>query len=237
MPGSARSFARSPRSAASVPVVRARGNGRAPRLRVRAIDSGRALVGDTSSRGERRKHRTRERLLDAALIVFLRRGYDGTTTGEIARAADLGSGTFYCHFRDRRAAFEGLAQRTTHAILERWTTALAPGTSVTRGVTLALEIVAAHWRSHRALARLLLEGGPSFGTAAHLRLVRELAAILRARFRRRNGSRLPAVNAHALAALVVGLGIEIGRLELDASRDRTRAVGRLIRTAGRAATA
>lgn len=187
------------------------------------------------SRAERRKLRTRERLLDAALVVFLRRGYDGATTAEIAHTADLGSGTFYCHFRDRRAAFEGLAQRTTLHVLERWKAALTPGTSVARGVTLALEIAAAHWRSERPLARLLLEGGPSFGTDAHLRLVAELATILRTRVRRGNGARVATDDARALAALVVGLAIEIGRLELDPGRGRSRAVARLIRAAGRAA--
>jgi AcrR family transcriptional regulator len=188
------------------------------------------------SRAERRKLRTRERLLDAALSVFLRRGYDGATTAEIAQAADLGSGTFYCHFRDRRAAFEGLAQRTTLFVLEHWKTALAPGMALARGVTLALEIAATHWRAHRPLARLLLEGGPSFGTDAHLRLVAELATILRTRFRRGNGARLASDDARGLAALVVGLAIEIGRLELDPQRKGSRAVARLIRAAGRAAS-
>ncbi|MGH7859653.1 MAG: helix-turn-helix domain-containing protein, partial [Candidatus Binatia bacterium] len=58
------------------------------------------------SRSERRKRETRDRLLDAALRVFKERGYDAATTGEIAAAADLGAGTFYCHFQDKRDVYE-----------------------------------------------------------------------------------------------------------------------------------
>ena len=154
MPASARSYARSPRPRAE----------------------------PAPARAARRKARTRERLLDAALAVFLARGYDGATTTEMARVADLGAGTFYCHFRDKRAAFDGVAHRASRTMMARWEDALVPGARLRDAVTLALEITAAFWREHPERARLLLEGGPSFGNSAHLRLVDDLAGTLRARF-------------------------------------------------------
>src|SRR6185369_1850949 len=92
------------------------------------------------TRAERRKERTRERLLDAALTVFLARGYDGATTTEMARAADLGAGTFYLHFRDKRAAFDGVAHRASRTMMERWRAALAPGMRLAEGITIGLDV-------------------------------------------------------------------------------------------------
>jgi AcrR family transcriptional regulator len=48
---------------------------------------------------------TRERLIAAAAADFEARGYHGTDTNRIARAAGYAPGTFYKHFVDKRAAF------------------------------------------------------------------------------------------------------------------------------------
>ncbi len=168
----------------------------------------------TLTRAERRKRETGERLLDAALEVFLERGYDGATTTAIARAADLGAGTFYLHFRDKRAAFEGIAQRVARSVLEGWTAALRPKLPPAECVGLALELTASFWREHPEQTRLLLEGGPSFGTAAHVRLVDTFAATLQNRFDETPSQGIGRTDTRALGALVVGLAIEIGRLVL-----------------------
>src|SRR5262245_65363759 len=46
---------------------------------------------------------TRERILDAALDLFIERGVDGTTVSDIERAVGLaaGTGSFYRHFRSK----------------------------------------------------------------------------------------------------------------------------------------
>lgn len=108
------------------------------------------------SRATRRKRATEARLLDAAFTVFCERGYDGATTGEMARVADVAAGTFYLHFRDKRAAYEKLAARTAHELLERWRDALPPSASRPERVRLALELTAQFWREQLDLARLLL---------------------------------------------------------------------------------
>lgn len=190
------------------------------------------LDAEPGTRGERRKQRTRERLLDAALTVFLARGYDGATTTEMARVADLGTGTFYCHFQDKRAAFDGVAQRASRTMMARWRAALRPEMRLRDGVAVGLEIAAAFWREHPGRARLLLEGGPSFGNSAHLRFVEELASTLRSRFT----DSASAARARALAAFVAGLGIEIGRVVIgERSRATPAVVARMIELARRAA--
>jgi AcrR family transcriptional regulator len=160
------------------------------------------------TRGTRRKRATEARLLDAALEVFCARGYDAATTAEMARAADVAAGTFYLHFRDKRAAYEQLARRAAHDLLERWREAMRPGMRVAERVALALRLAAEFWRADPRRARLLLEGGPSFGSEGHVRFVDEIAAALTVAGAR--GQR--AFPARPLALIVAGLGIELGRL-------------------------
>jgi len=159
------------------------------------------------TRGQRRKRQTEARLLDAALEVFKSRGYDAATTGEMARAADVAAGTFYLHFRDKRAAYEAVARHAVHELLAGWRAALRPSMRVSDRIVLGLRLAAEFWRADLGRARLLLEGGPSFGSEGHLRLVDEIAAALAAAPR----TRRPAPT-RALALLLAGLGIELGRL-------------------------
>ena len=45
--------------------------------------------------------RTRARLMDAAVQLFARDGFEAASVNEIARVADVANGTFYVHFRDK----------------------------------------------------------------------------------------------------------------------------------------
>lgn len=47
--------------------------------------------------------RTRARLMDAAVELFARDGFEAVSVNEIARRADVANGTFYVHFRDKDA--------------------------------------------------------------------------------------------------------------------------------------
>jgi len=57
-----------------------------------------------------RKSASRQRLLAAARRLFTERGYHATRPQDIARAADVGHGTFYLHFADKRACFLAFAE-------------------------------------------------------------------------------------------------------------------------------
>jgi AcrR family transcriptional regulator len=153
-----------------------------------------------------RRRETEERLLDAALTVFVAHGYDAATTAEMARVADVSVGTFYLYFRDKRAAYERLARRAAQDLLARWRTAMDADMALPERVVRGLRLAAEFWRSDLARARLLLEGGPSFGSEGHLRFVDEIAGVLEASAPRRP---LP---ARPLALVLAGLGIEIGRV-------------------------
>ncbi|MGO8919666.1 MAG: TetR/AcrR family transcriptional regulator [Stellaceae bacterium] len=62
------------------------------------------------ARADRRKAESRQRLLAAARQLFIERGYDAARPQDIARAADVGYGTFYLHFADKQDCFLAFAE-------------------------------------------------------------------------------------------------------------------------------
>ena len=63
-----------------------------------------------AARADRRKADSRQRLQAAARKLFIERGYHATRPQDIARAADVGHGTFYLHFADKRDCFLAFAE-------------------------------------------------------------------------------------------------------------------------------
>jgi AcrR family transcriptional regulator len=63
----------------------------------------------TTSRRERKKQETRQRLLECAWQLFQGHGYDDTTVEEITDAADVAKGTFFNYFQPKEALLDELA--------------------------------------------------------------------------------------------------------------------------------
>jgi AcrR family transcriptional regulator len=63
-----------------------------------------------------RSRRTREQILKAAVLCFEKRGYEETTTAEIARRAGIAVGTFYGYFKDKRSILLELLDGTINEI-------------------------------------------------------------------------------------------------------------------------
>lgn len=66
-----------------------------------AIDSPETLVPPPLGRRERKKAQTKQKIIDAASQLFWSKGYDATSTQDIAEAADLATGTLYLHFESK----------------------------------------------------------------------------------------------------------------------------------------
>ena len=64
------------------------------------------------SRQERRRARTRARLISAAGTLFARQGVENTRINEITEEADVGFGSFYNHFASKEAIVEAVLAET-----------------------------------------------------------------------------------------------------------------------------
>src|SRR5512132_3796865 len=65
---------------------------------------------------EARTKRSRAQILAAALKLFSRRGYHGTSIRDIAEAARASTGNVYHHFPDKESIFKALIQEYLDAI-------------------------------------------------------------------------------------------------------------------------
>lgn len=115
-------------------------------------------------RRERRTAETRERLLDAATAVFLARGYDAATLGEVTERADLGTGTLYLHFDDKRELYEAVGRRALAGLYQRWQRAVSPHDSRADHVLAMIRVALEFFVAHPDQARLFLADGPAVET-------------------------------------------------------------------------
>jgi AcrR family transcriptional regulator len=123
------------------------------------------------AREQRRAVARRERILEAALAVFARRGYRDAAMDEIAVEADTSKGGLYFHFPTKQALFFTLLDRTADLLMSRAEQAIAAEVDPARQIDAALAIVFRTFASHRALARLFLVDALGAGPEAHLKLM------------------------------------------------------------------
>lgn len=68
--------------------------------------------GAAQNRYEKRKEETREKIVDVAMNLFNKQGFDATTLEQIAREADIARKTLYNHFREKEAIVHEYIRRT-----------------------------------------------------------------------------------------------------------------------------
>lgn len=162
----------------------------------------------TPARQDRRVDRTRTRLLDAAQALFLERGYDATPLGEVTERADLGTGTLYLHFRDKRGLYEAVARRAVLAMWDAWVARSRGIDEPAEQIRLMIRVAIEFFTEDRRRAVLFLEQGPALESF----LVEDISAGIG----RVLGARV-AVPSMA-ANLVIGAALAAGRWWLKAPR-------------------
>jgi len=118
----------------------------------------------STSRQQRRSDHTRARLLDAATELFIAHGYDALTLGEVTERADLGTGTLYLHFRDKRALYEGIVRRVLAGLYERWQRTDDASADPSERVVGMIRAMIEQLIERPALGRLCLLDGPPVET-------------------------------------------------------------------------
>jgi AcrR family transcriptional regulator len=121
-------------------------------VRLEATTSMPASVSVYVARGVAR----RERILDAALDVFARHGYNDSAVDQIAADAATSKGGVYFHFPGKQAIFLALLDRTAALLEARALEAMAAAPDPVARLDAALLVVVRTFEARRPLARLFL---------------------------------------------------------------------------------
>lgn len=70
------------------------------------------------SPGNKRGERTRQHLLESATETFMRLGYLNCSVEDILQEANVSRGTFYAHFKSKKAVFAGVVERSLESRLK-----------------------------------------------------------------------------------------------------------------------
>jgi AcrR family transcriptional regulator len=126
-----------------------------------------------------------ERILDAALKIFLRRGFEGASMDEIAVAARAGKPTIYARFGDKRALFTAVVTRDVLSRIVQFNTEVPTGGTIEQRLA-HVGVALLHWtleNEKMALMRLAIaetQRFPDLGTTVS-RAARQLSTEVAAR--------------------------------------------------------
>ncbi|MEX0684283.1 MAG: TetR family transcriptional regulator [Dehalococcoidia bacterium] len=84
----------------------------------------------TTPKRRRSREETRQKLLDAALIVFAAHGFERATVDEIVREAGFSKGAFYVHFESKEDLFWEMLRERIAAQQDSLRQSLEPGLGV-----------------------------------------------------------------------------------------------------------
>ena len=98
----------------------------------------------------------RRQILEAAVRVFARKGYDAARVGDIAREASVAYGLVYHYFGSKEAVLEAVFREQWGRLLAALTLAEETGETATEQLELVVKIVLRTWRDDPDLVRLLV---------------------------------------------------------------------------------
>jgi AcrR family transcriptional regulator len=122
---------------------------------------------------ERKKQRTREKIVEAAFELFAERGFDGTTIADIAEAAEIAPRTFFSYFPSKDdVVFYDFEE--TQAVIASWLHDREPGTNAIDALRAGIasgvqEIGPGDPREKRLRKRLMRENQSLAAHSEHLK--------------------------------------------------------------------
>ncbi len=109
------------------------------------------------------KAATQERILEAAMQLFLDAGFEKTTMSQVAESAGVSRATVFWHFSDKKSLFREAFNRLLDPFrrsLERDFGAIAPSKRLREQIAVYRDFVRARQRSIDALVRWAMDGHP-----------------------------------------------------------------------------
>lgn len=107
------------------------------------------------SAGARSRLATRERLLESGRFLFAKHGLHGITTHDIAKGAEVASGTFYLHFKNKREIFREIIQDSVVELIEAIDSAIAGTHSIAELVRAQAAAMVGFAEANREVIRML----------------------------------------------------------------------------------
>lgn len=104
----------------------------------------------------RDKDATRERLLEAAEVVFAEKGYHGAVVDDIIRVSDSSKGGFYFHFPNKQSIFLALIDALVPKLAAAVERSIAGEREPVAQLDAALRTVLDLFSRHRRLSKILL---------------------------------------------------------------------------------
>jgi TetR/AcrR family fatty acid metabolism transcriptional regulator len=98
----------------------------------------------------------RQRILEAAVRVFARQGYDASPVGDVAREAGVAYGLVYHYFGSKEAVLEAVFREQWGRLLAAVALAEETGETAPDQLALVVRIVLRAWRDDPDLVRLLV---------------------------------------------------------------------------------
>ena len=126
-----------------------------------------SVSGKALNRAQRRR---REDIIEAALAVFDRDGFEGSRIDDVATEAEVAKGTVYLYFKNKQALFEAVIESVmgpaTHAV-ER--AAESPDTSAADRLRAQIRVIGENLGKgpRKTVLRLMIAEGPRHETLRH----------------------------------------------------------------------
>lgn len=101
----------------------------------------------------------RQEIVEAAVKLFSRRGFEATRAEDIAHAAKMAKGTLYLYFRSKEAIYSGAIAHAVHELQVLASERIHAATGVHEKLAAAIAVRLHFWTDHETLYRLLLTLG------------------------------------------------------------------------------
>ena len=113
------------------------------------------------------KTASRDRILEAAEVVFADKGYHDAVVDDIVRHADMSKGGVYFHFASKERLFFAVMDHLAERLMKRIRGKVAQETTALGRLDVALTTVVESLGTRRRLAKLLLVQGNLAPNALH----------------------------------------------------------------------